>query len=157
MENSQTKPKKEKRKSLTKSMQRLVFGVAIIILIVASFLNGKVSDNVYSQMSDTTSEQVMTSIKAVADIVGGFEEYASEVVQTWEGLPEELRNRQNDPEYRAVFDHYEEGGYARELSTALEKLQNDTFYGDMYIAAVNRETGVILYLLDPDNILMKSK
>ena len=156
MENSQTKPKKEKRKSLTKSMQRLVFGVAIIILIVASFLNGKVSDNVYSQMSDTTSEQVMTSIKAVADIVGGFEEYASEVVQTWEGLPEELRNRQNDPEYRAVFDHYEEGGYARELSTALEKLQNDTFYGDMYIAAVNRETGVILYLLDPDNILMKS-
>ena len=60
MENSQTKPKKEKRKSLTKSMQRLVFGVAIIILIVASFLNGKVSDNVYSQMSDTTSEQVMT-------------------------------------------------------------------------------------------------
>ena len=156
-ETPQKKPgKKRKVRSLSKSMQHLVLGVALIILVVASLLNARVSNTVFSHMSDVTSEQVLASIKAVTEIVGGFENYAAEVIRLWESIPSELRSNPQESRYRAYFDSYEEGGYAKELSTALEKLQNDSFYGDMYIAAVNRDTGTILYLLDPDNVLMSA-
>lgn len=148
--NGNAETEQTRKKSLSKSMQRLVIGVALVILVVASLFNGRVSNMLFSEMYDLSSEQVLTSIKAVTEIEGGFDEYTRAVIQTWESVPEDLRNNQDDPRYLEMFAQYENGEYGTKLSNNLLKLQNRNFFGDLYIAAIDRESCVILYLLDPD-------
>ena len=144
------KEKQKYKKSLTKSMQRLVIGVALVILAAASLLNGTASSRVISNMFSLASEQMISSMKATIEVVGGFEEYAGDMIRTWESIPPEIRENPHDPLYREYFDPYENGEYAARLSEALEKLEGGMTMGDLYLAAIDRESGRILYLLDPD-------
>ncbi len=144
--------KKTKRKSLTKSMQRLVLIVALVILVTASILNLIASRIQFASMFEINSVQMINSMKAVMGMLGGFDEYARDVLETWESIPEKIREKPESPEYRAYFEQYETCDFVKNAAEALEKLQFSLSMGDMYFAAVDQESGRMIYLLDPDGV-----
>ena len=150
--NHQNGKGEKRRKSLSRSMQRLVLSVALLILIVASALNGRAMNAVFSRMFSINSRQIAVSMKVVTDNVGGFEDYAKEIVRTWEDIPEQVRKDPRSMEYRNYFEQYANGEYAKRLSTALENLQSGFHLGDMYLCAIDRQSGILINLLDPDAV-----
>ena len=145
-----------RRKSLSRSMQRIVLGVAILILMVATFLNWIVSKIQFETMFSLNSMQMVNSMKTVVDLVGDFDEYSAQILETWDELPDDIKKDPSSGEYRSYFDEFENSEYGKTLTEHLKLLKASTTVGDLYLAAVNRETGDIIYLLDPPGDISES-
>lgn len=147
------KREKKRRKSLSKSIQRLVLSVAVIILVVASVLSLIGANRQFSSMFATNSRQVVNSMRTVLEIVGGFDEYSKDVIDTWRELPEDVRMNTAAPEYLSHFVRFEASPYYKKIVKLLNDLQGGITMGDMYVAALDEKTDTLINLIDPDNDL----
>lgn len=134
-------------------MLRLVLIVAAVILLAASVLNGFASRALFSGMFDVNSIQAVNSARTVIGMLGGFEEYAGEIIETWSGIPEEIRQDPSLEQYKAYFKKYRDEAYVKRVSDALVDILSEETLGDMYLAAIDPASGVILYLMDPEGII----
>ena len=115
---------KKRRKSLSRSMQRLVLVVALVIFLAASILNGIAANVEFSTMFDANSQHVVGSMKTVVSLFDRFDDWAGDIIDTYEGLTEEERKNPSDEVYLSRFSRYESGKYDQDMSSALTSLQD---------------------------------
>ena len=145
---------KKRKKSLSKSIQRLVLTVALVIFLAASILNAIAANTEISTMFDVSSQHVLGSMRTVISLFDHFDDYANDIIGTYEGLTDAERENPFDGAYLSHFSGYESGAYCQDVSAALDSLQTSLTTGDLYIAALNPETGVLLSLIDPEGELI---
>lgn len=148
------KEKKEnrKRKSLSKAMLRIIIIAVLVILTISTVLSWtfmKMGAAVLLTMSGSNAAE---GLRHTVEFADGLEAYAKSVMHTYESIPDEIRNRQDSPEYRSYFRMFEETDYYREMIETLENTDTVLTEKDVYLAMYDTERMTMVYLLDSQDI-----
>ena len=142
------KEKREKRKSLSKVIFRLVLIVALVIFVVSTILSLVFNSVVIGSLLTMDGESSTEALRTLAEQVGGFEEYANAVMETYHSIPEDIRSKGESPEYRAYFERFKEEPFAVNMTAIMKSFTKNGSYQDYYLGKYDAETGKLVYLLD---------
>ena len=140
--------KRRKRKSLAKSMLRIVISVAIIIFVVSTILNWNIFRVQSSLMMERQAYNAAVAVRLDVFSMGDFEPFSKAVMETYRSIPEEIRLSADDS-YYAYFEKYENSPEYQQMREELLHLSEQFMVEDTYLAMYDENTQALVYLLDP--------
>ena len=147
--------KKKKKRSLAKTLRSLVFRVAVIIFIISTLMCWGFMSTQFAMTLEMMGENLVAGARAVLEMDGGFEEYASSVLHTYFSIPEEIRKDPSSEAYQAFFRDYESEDYYTHAMELLEQLKNHLGMENLYFAALDVEHEALVGLIDPPDQIFK--
>ena len=144
------KTKKVKKKSLSKTLQHLVVRVALLILVASTIMNWISTSTELTAAITLSGGNLVNGMKALISLDESFEDYASDVMDTYRSIPEEIRQNPDSQEYRSYFARFAEDPRVEYLSNLLLRLNSSMRLEDMYIVGLDTEHKVLVYILDPN-------
>ena len=118
------KTKKVKKKSLSKTLQHLVVRVALVILVASTIMNWISTSTELSAAITLSGGNLVNGMKALISLYESFEDYASDVMDTYRSIPEEIRQNPDSQEYRSYFARFAEDPRVEYLSNLLLRLNS---------------------------------
>ena len=152
------KQKKKYRKSLIRSMRRMVLLVALVIFLVSSLLCFGFMTVQFTSMFGINAQTSTFAISRMLTKVEGVEEYVSGVMETYRNLPEEIRSHPDTEEYRDYFRKFEESPVYAEIKGYMEEMdQSWRITGQTYIGVYDLDRQAFVYLLEPEGIIVNEE
>ena len=147
--------KRKKRRSLIKSIQRLVTIVSLIIFGASTIMTLIFQNVAFEILLERAARNAVIGADQIIQEVDGFEEYAKEVMRIYSSVPEKTRLAE-DEEYFAYFSDLAFSDCCIEATAKLEWLSERFTFENVYFAMFDKETETVVYLLDADKkVLLK--
>ena len=141
--------KRKKRRSLIKSIQRLVTIVSLIIFGASTIMTLLFQNVAFEILLERAARNAAIGADQIIQEVDGFEEYAKEVMRIYSSVPEKTRLAE-DEEYFAYFSDLAFSDCCIEATAKLEWLSERFTFENVYFAMFDKETETVVYLLDAD-------
>ncbi len=136
--------------SLEAKAFRMVSRILSIFVLISLFMSlGLYLTEMIAQLA--TSAVLMTnSAYTTLDQTFDLEKLASDVLEVYRSIPEEVRKNQDSAEYRAYFSELEKDSKYSMLESVLGQFRDSANVADVYMEVFDSDTKAGIYFAEPD-------
>ena len=142
------RPRRRRRKSLSKAVRRLVLLVALIVFLAALVINFVLSSFEMRGIMALSGRGVANIVSSQVLQIDGVKEYCKKVMEIYRSMPEDIRSRGESEEYRAYFRELEDSAIYKKLVDILTTSEYGELVETVYMAMYDEETSAVVYLAD---------
>ena len=143
--------KKRRKRSLYKSITRLVLLVALVVFLASTIINARLSVDQVASLMGVTGEVLSEQLYRNISQVDGFEDFTISVMETYRSIPEAVREDPESAEYRAFFKSLEDSQVYQDLLDVLEDIPESAINDSAYLAMYDEATSSVVYIADSDS------
>ncbi len=136
------------RKSLYKTVRRLILVVVLFVLVFSFILNLVFFRFALESILSVTTMSMLNQFSSRAQEIPGVEDYIDKIMETYRSMPDEVRRAGESPEYRAYFAPLEDDPAREELMRILGEIQEDMVSQTIYVAVYDDETSAVVHMAD---------
>ena len=142
--------RKKRKRSVGKTMRRQLLLVAIIVFAAATWLMSVVSIFQTRLVLAFNASTCAALSERIVNSVGGFEEYADEVLEVYRSIPEDVRMQQHGAEYRSYFSSFESSDFVHRADEVFRNTVKVMFLGNVYFSVYDVATDATVCVYSTD-------
>ncbi len=142
------KPRRKRRRSLSRAVRRLVLLVTLMVFLSALGINFILSSYEIRSVLGMSGRGISKITYRQVNRIDGLEEYCRNIMDIYRNMPEDIRSRGESEEYRAYFAESESSEIYSQLVDILSDAQTGLLLETAYMAMYDEKTSAVVYLAD---------
>ena len=141
------KTKKRRKRSLNKTIRRLVLVVAFVVFLVSVVLNGIFSKTELSTIVSINGHTILYQTSKMLEEAGDIQAYADRIMEVYRSVPEDIRSAGESEAYRAYFEQFADDATGVNAEKILEEIQGNMLAQSLYLVMYDTDTSAAVRLI----------
>ena len=137
-----------RRRSLARSIRRLVLLSIFVIFVVSSLLSGFFAVNEIGAAVNLSGDVVAGMTYWRISEIEGLEEYVKNVLETYRSIPENVRTEPHSEAYRGYFRQFEDDPITARLQEVLVRQRTGYILEAICLAMYDPDNSALVYIAD---------
>ena len=141
------KTKKRRKRSLNKTIRRLVLVVAFVVFLVSVVLNGFFSRTELMSVISVNGSTILFQTSKMLEEAGDITAYADRVMEVYRSIPEDVRLAGESEAYRAYFEELADDPTGKKAEQILKEVQSNMLAQSLYLVMYDADTSSAVRLV----------
>ena len=141
------KTKNRRKRSLNKTIRRLVLVVAFVVFLVSVVLNGIFSKTELSTIVSINGHTILYQTSKMLEEAGDIQAYADRIMEVYRSIPEDIRAAGESEAYRAYFEQFADDATGVNAEKILGEIQGNMLAQSLYLVMYDADTSAVVQLV----------